>query len=97
MCAFTPIKLEIIYNIEKSWIEHDKIKKGSGWHYPVIIICTRAKLQEGGALKNAEALRRAPESIRESLLGMLPPTPPKDFIELLLFAKEKRASSIMIS
>ena len=41
-----------------------------------------------GALKNAEALRQAPDGIRKVFTGAFSGNP-KDFVELLIFAKEK--------
>ena len=78
-------KIEIIYNAEVV-AEHDKIEKG-GWHI-LLDHYLHTLSYKPGALKNAEALRQAPEGIRRVFSGCFL-NAPKDFIELLLFAKEK--------
>ena len=85
-------KIEIIYNAEVV-AEHDKIEKG-GWHI-LLDHYLHTLSYKPGALKNAEALRQAPEGIR-SLLRDASSTPPRTVLSSWS-SPTKEASSIMIS
>ena len=77
-------KIEIIYNAEVV-AEPDKIEKG-GWHI-LLDHYLHAKLQAWRIEECRGAQTSAPGRHQENLLRMLPQR--QDFIELLLFAKEK--------
>ena len=78
-------KIEVIHNGQVV-AEHDKVERGE-WHI-LLEHYLHTLSYKPGALKNAEALRQAPEGIRRVFSGCFI-NAPRDFIELLLFAKEK--------
>lgn len=78
-------KIEVIHNGQVV-AEHDKTGRGE-WHI-LLEHYLHTLSYKPGALKNAEALRQAPEGIRRVFFGCFL-NAPRDFIELLFFAKGK--------
>ena len=65
---------------------HEKVPAG-GWKLTLEHYLTTLS-HKPGAVRNAEALRQAPDGIRRVFCGAFEQCP-RDFVELLLFAKEK--------
>ena len=79
-------KIEILDAGGKVVAEHAKVAHG-GWSIKLEHYLHTLRYKPG-ALKNAEALRQAPDGIRKVFTGAFSGNP-KDFVELLIFAKEK--------
>ena len=79
-------KIEILDTNGKVIAKHDKVGRGD-WSIKLEHYLHTLRYKPG-ALKNAEALRQAPEGIRRVFSGAFSDNP-KDFVELLIFAKER--------
>lgn len=79
-------KIEAIDASGKVVAEHGKVGHGE-WSIKLEHYLHTLRYKPG-ALKNAEALRQAPEGIRKVFRGAFADNP-KDFVELLIFAKER--------
>lgn len=79
-------KIEILDADGKVVAEHAKVAHG-GWSIKLEHYLHTLRYKPG-ALKNAEALRQAPDSIRKVFSGAFSGNP-KDFVKLLVFAKER--------
>ena len=79
-------KIEVLDASGKVVAEHGKVGHGE-WSIKLEHYLHTLRYKPG-ALKNAEALRQAPEGIRKVFRGAFADNP-KDFVELLIFAKER--------
>lgn len=79
-------KIEILDADGKVVAEHAKVAHG-GWSIKLEHYLHTLRYKPG-ALKNAEALRQAPDGIRKVFSGAFSGNP-RDFVELLIFAKER--------
>lgn len=79
-------KIEILDADGKVVAEHAKVAHG-GWSIKLEHYLHTLRYKPG-ALKNAEALRQAPDGIRKVFSGAFSGNP-KDFVELLIFAREE--------